>query len=61
MIIAGVRPPDPADFARELRTRVARTGVVGEPRSGEVSTAERQPDDTEPTPDPPAQDEETAN
>jgi hypothetical protein len=60
MIIAGTWPPDPHEVARQLRERMARAGVVGEPRSGEDPMGTR-PTVEESAADPRVQEHESAN
>ena len=62
MIIAGIRPPDPAELARQqLRARMAPAEQVGEPRSGDDPTGRSRPDDTETAEDPHVTQDVTAN
>ncbi len=61
MIIAGIRPPDPAEVARQLRARMAQAEEVGEPRSGDNPTGRSQPDGEGSTEDPKVKDDGAAN
>ena len=61
MIIAGIRPPDPAEVARQLRELMARAGEVGEPRSGDHPWDRTRTHGTQSAEDPPPQEDDAAN
>ena len=61
MIIAGIRPPDPAEVARHLRELMAQAGDVGEPRAGDHPPERARTHDTRSAEDPPPQEDDAAN